>query len=134
MQSPPLPSPSSVFLPFSWKCAMYWSEWKINFPIFIFRVIVKIIRKLGGFEYKNNHNSKNKNRKYRKMDFWFVSAHYTSFMYFWRKKIAFFFCLNIEIFLEKKIQLFLVGALPPTKKCPRAGFFFKDWWTLVGTG
>ena len=39
------------------------------FPIFNFRVFVKIHRKLGWFEYKNDHNSKNKNRK--KFESWF---------------------------------------------------------------
>ena len=57
---PPVPS---VLLPFSWKMrnVLNWIEWKINFPIFIFWVIVKIHRKFEWFEYKNDHNSKKKN-------------------------------------------------------------------------
>ena len=34
------------------------------FGFFIFRVIVKINRKLDTFEYKNDHNSIKKNRKF----------------------------------------------------------------------
>ena len=41
--------------------------------------VLKIHRKLTNFEYKIDHNSKNKNRKNRKIDFSFV-AHCASFM------------------------------------------------------
>ena len=44
---------SFVYLPFCShfhdRCAMCWIEWKIKFPIFIFRVIVKIHQKLTVF-------------------------------------------------------------------------------------
>ena len=46
--------------------------------IFIFRVVGKIYRKLGIFQYKNDHSSKNKNLIY---DFSFDSADSASFMY-----------------------------------------------------
>ena len=46
-----------------------------NFSIFNFRVIVKIHQKLGCLEYKNDHNSRNKNLKF---DFSFGSAHSAS--------------------------------------------------------
>ena len=72
------------------------------------RVIVKIHRKLGCFEYKNDHNSKNKNQK---IDFSFVLAHSTSFMQIWTL-LMIFFCLNIETVLKKKI----VGGLAPHQK------------------
>ena len=39
------------------RCAMCRNEWKINFQIFIFRVIVKNHR----FDYKNDHSLKKKN-------------------------------------------------------------------------
>ena len=44
------------------------------FSFFIFRVIVKIHRKLGWWRHKNDHNSKNKNRKNLKYGFSFNSA------------------------------------------------------------
>ena len=58
---------------------------KKKYPIF-FRVIVKIHGKLTSyFEYKNDHNSKNKNRKNVKIDFSFVSEHSCKFKHFWKK-------------------------------------------------
>ena len=50
------------------------------FLSFIFRIIVKIHRKLGWFEHKNDRNSKKKNQKNRKFDFSLDSAHSSSFM------------------------------------------------------
>ena len=46
--NPPLPSQFGSR--FHERCAMWWIEWKISFPIYIFRVIVKIQRQLGRFE------------------------------------------------------------------------------------
>ena len=50
--------PSKV-VKFTWKMRMRWNQWKTNFPIFIFRLMVdfvpKIQRKLTNFEYKNDH-------------------------------------------------------------------------------
>ena len=47
------PPPHPQFWSHSYeRCAMYWNESKINFPTFIFRVIVKIHRKLWTYEYK----------------------------------------------------------------------------------
>ena len=47
---------------------MCWNEWKINFPIFSFWVMVdfvlKIYRKLADFECKIDHISKTKSRKH----------------------------------------------------------------------
>ena len=40
---------SSVLIRFSWKMRNVLNKWKINFSIFIFRVIIKIHRKLGWF-------------------------------------------------------------------------------------
>ena len=34
-------------------------------------------------------------------------------------------------YLKKKLKR---GASPLIKKIPGAGYFFKDWWTLVRTG
>ena len=65
---------------FDERCAMCWIKWKINFMIFIFRIIVKNHRKLAWFEYKNDPNSKNTNRKNLKFDFSFDAAHFASFM------------------------------------------------------
>ena len=58
-------------------CAICWIERKFNFPIFIFWINLKIHWKLGCFEYKNDHNSENKNPK---IDFSLVSAHCTYFI------------------------------------------------------
>ena len=60
-------NPPPVLFPFF--ITQFWIELKINFPNFIFRVIVKIHRKLG---YKNDHSSKNKDRKNLKFDFSFI--------------------------------------------------------------
>ena len=65
------------------RCAMCWIELKINFLIFIFRVIVKIHRKMTVFStkrMKNDKKSKNRNRKNLEYYFSFDSAHSTSFM------------------------------------------------------
>ena len=50
-------------------CDFYFSSYRLKF-----------IENWGHFEYKNNHNSKNKNRKKRKIVFSFISAHCVSFM------------------------------------------------------
>ena len=53
---------------------------------FFFELSLKIHRKLEWFEYKNDHNSRKKNRK---INFFYDSAHSASFMYiwhFWKKK------------------------------------------------
>ena len=42
----PPPPPSQFSSHFHERCAKCWIEWKINFPIFIFRIIVKIHRNL----------------------------------------------------------------------------------------
>ena len=47
------PTPPQFWCSFNERRAMCWNEWKINFPIFIFRFIVNIHRKLGWFEYKS---------------------------------------------------------------------------------
>ena len=63
------------------RCAMYWNEWKLNFPFFSFWDISVFLHKIGqflmNFDYKIDHNSKNRNRK---IDFSFVSVHCASFM------------------------------------------------------
>ena len=65
------PSPQ-FWCHFHKRCTMCWNEWKINFPIFIFRC-----------RHKNDHNSKNENWKNREIDFSFVSAHSASFIKIW---------------------------------------------------
>ena len=45
---PPPPTFDPVF--YGW-CAMCWNEWKINFPILIFRVIMKNSSKIGVFKH-----------------------------------------------------------------------------------
>ena len=47
---------------------MCWNDRKINFPTFIFRVIVKNHRKLGWWCHKNNRTRKIKNGKNLKFD------------------------------------------------------------------
>ena len=65
------------------RCVMCWNEWKMNFPIFIFQVIVKVHRKLiisRTKMTKNDYNSKKNNRKNLKFDFPFCSADSGSFI------------------------------------------------------
>ena len=68
------------------RCGMYWNEWKINFQIFIFRVIAKIHWKLEWWRHKNDHNSKNKNMIH---EFSFYSADCGYFMLIWSVWIFF---------------------------------------------
>ena len=70
-----------------------------NFSIFIFRIIVKIHQKLGCFEYKNDHNSRKKNRKNLKFDFSFDSPDCG----FWKKKLILIFH---EFFFFSKVVKF----------------------------
>ena len=76
------------------RSAISWIKRIIKFQIFIFRVMVifvmsspqfswKIHRKLGWWHYKNDHNSKNKNRRNLKVDYSFDSADCESFLWFW---------------------------------------------------
>ena len=58
---------------------MCWIDWKINLRIFIFRVIVKIHRKLSCFLYKNYHNSKNKKSKKSEIRFFFLFSTFRIF-------------------------------------------------------
>ena len=46
LQTTPSPPSSSLFWSGFYKCGMCWIKWKINFMIFIFRVIVKNHQKL----------------------------------------------------------------------------------------
>ena len=55
-QPPRPPSPLQYCSQFLWK--MCWTEWKINFPIYIFRVIVKVHRKLAVFNTKMTRTHK----------------------------------------------------------------------------
>ena len=91
------------------RCGMCWIEWKMNYNYFS-RYGWNFIENLPYFEYKNDHNSKN-----RKFDFSFVSAHSTSscnFDHFWKKKCN-YFCSNIETLLKKKFSFFLVEGFFP---------------------
>ena len=72
--------PPSILIQFLWMMCNVLNRMEneiIFYAIFIFRVIVKIHRKLTIFKTKktkNDHNSKNKNRKNLKFDFSFYSA------------------------------------------------------------
>ena len=81
------PPPPHLSLPQKWyhfnrRFAMCRNKWKIKFSIFwaMINFVLKIHRKCGKFEYKNDHISKTKNRK---NDFSFVAAYSASFMYIW---------------------------------------------------
>ena len=77
------PSPQ-MWSDFNEWCGMCWIERKINFSIYIFLSYEwKFVENWPYFEYKNDHNSKNKNRKNLIHDFYFDSAHSASFMYIW---------------------------------------------------
>ena len=73
---------------------------------FIFRVIVKIHQKLTIFRtkmMKNDHNSKNKNRKNLKFGFYFYSADSGSFTYIWpllKKKLILHFFNIIFVIIK----------------------------------
>ena len=95
----------------------------------------KFIENWPYFGYKNDPNSKNKNRK---IDFSFVSAHFAYFMWIWTllKKLYFFgifpvkYWKNCESFFflnKQKFCFFWWGALAPTKKKCIWGleFFFR---------
>ena len=113
MQTPP---PTQLCSGFNEKCAMCWTEWKINFPILIFRVMVDFVlkfnRKLTNFKYKNDH-LKTKNDQNRKIDFSFGSAHSASFMCIWQLlKFRTFFCR--KTFYSWGYNSWVVGATSPT--------------------
>ena len=73
----PVPS-KDIWSHFYGRCAMCWNEWKINFRIFIFWVIVKIHRTLVWWCHKNDHNSKRKKNRKKKISF--DSAHSAYFI------------------------------------------------------
>ena len=89
MKTPPFPPLlHSVWSGFHGWCVMYLNEWNINFLIFIFRVMG--IENWGNFEYKNNHNSKNKIAKIWNMIFLSIQhiPHLScNFEHFWKKKL-----------------------------------------------
>ena len=60
-------------------------------------------------------NSENRNQKNHKIDFSFGSKKFG-------KKIC------------SKVNFFFGGGLRPHQKASRVWEFFKDWWTIVGTG
>ena len=88
MQTTPLPlSERAVFIFFCQNCwAMFWNDWKINFPIFgsfsfwvMVEFLVKVLRKLNNFEFKISHISK---VKIGKLIFHFFLAHSASLIHF----------------------------------------------------
>ena len=73
---------------------MCWNEWKINFPIFIFRVTVIFVLKSPKFSMNFHDNSKNKNRE---MDFSIDSAHCASLIKTGANLMGGGFCIVIFI-------------------------------------
>ena len=88
-----------IFFSYSWFCSQFWNVFTImplkfynlherlifrflRFLVFELCSILcsKIIDKLTNFEDKNDHISKTEYHKNRKIDFSFVSTHFTSFM------------------------------------------------------
>ena len=125
LQTPPSPQYWSSF--YGW-CAMCWNEWKIIIPIFIFRVIVKINRKLRWFEYKMTTTRKTTIRKIWNLIFLStkpIQYLLCKFEHFWKKKIEIIFFLQIlKHFWKKKYSnIFFVRVPPPIKKHPGTGYF-----------
>ena len=75
MQTPPLPLSFAPVLMKDAQCAE--SNEKNQFSEYYFTSCRENSLKIGSFEYKNSHNSENKNQK---TDFSFVSVHSASFM------------------------------------------------------
>ena len=102
------------------RCAMSWSEWKIQLTIFIFELWLilssKFIEKSTKFEYKNDHISKTKN------GFLFVPAHCTSFNAY--MNIFEILSMNLSIWLKK-----ISGGLRPLPRLRPAPRIFLDWGT-----
>ena len=55
-------------------CGMRWNEWKINFSMFAI-LMSRVMGENSYYQYINDNNSKNKNRKNLIHDFSFDSAH-----------------------------------------------------------
>ena len=87
------PPSSQFWSSFHKRCEMCRNEWKINFPIFIFRVIVKIHRKLTVFRLKMTITPKIKIGKILDSIFLLIQLipHLTcKFDNFWKKNYIFF--------------------------------------------
>ena len=92
---------------------------------YFFELSWKIHRKLGWWCHKNDHNSKNKNRKHLNLGFSFYSADCgffsCKFDHFWRN----FYLFNILMFLETWIFFYRKRAKKKLSKVVK--FTWKIW-------
>ena len=91
------------------RCSMSWNEWNINFSSYGVQRKLGYKKNWGTKMTKNNHNSKNINRKNHKFDFSFDSVDYTSFMWIStlsKKKLEFLLFKYWNIFEKKIVKFF----------------------------
>ena len=112
--SPPQKEPLSFYCPYC--CAMFWNEWKINFPIFAIFIFWDIIVQKWEYIYPFSYRNEN-DAQFSETDFW-VPDFFCAILSFWLDRFCIQKWLTVCLCFSNLIQTLPVQArvLNPKKK------------------